>query len=292
LVIYNPIMEPASSKTLIQTMRWNNPDDLVNVFIQDILETSGGLARYQIVQRTELNEFPAITDGFRYNPQTFLAAINKTQPVHQPVYISYQSILTGLNVLPRVINHEVDEVWLFGFPLAGFYESTMCGAGAFWCNSQAQTWSAGCNRRFVVMGFNFERGVGEMLHSFGHRTESILTQAFAKTQGNANLFTQFSLYDNVSPGKAQVGTIHFPPNGDQDYDYNNPRKVLSNCYDWYNFPAFKNDIRQVNAEEWGNGDMRMLHKWWLKHLPKVTGRTNGVANNWWQYIMDPNLVNI
>jgi hypothetical protein len=290
LVTYNPIIDASSGTTLIQRMHWNNPDDLANTFIQDILETSGGLARFQITQRVELNEFPALSDGYRYDPQTYLAVIQKTQPAHQPEYTNYQAILTGLNVLPRITAREFDEVWLMGFPQAGFYESTMCGVGAFWCNSQPQAWSTGCNRRFVVMGFSSERGVGEMLHSFGHRTESILTQTFAKTQGNANLYAQFALYDKVAPGKAQVGNIHFPPNAESDYDYNNPRKVLSNCYDWYNFPGFKNDIRQVNADEWGNGDMRSLHKWWYKHLPRVAGRTSGVVNNWWQYTMDPNLV--
>jgi hypothetical protein len=290
LVIYNPIMDPASGTTLIQTMHWNNPDDLSNAFIQDILEISGGLARFQIVQRMELNEFPALTDGYRYDAKTYLAVMHKTQPTHLPEYASYQSILTGLNVLQRITNREIDEVWLMGFPQAGFYESTMCGASAFWCNSQPQTWSAGCKRRFVVMGFSSERGGGEMLHSFGHRAESLLIQTFSKTQGNANLYAQFALYDKIAPEKAQVGNIHFPPNAETDYDYNNPRKVLSNCYDWYNFPAFTGDIREVNATEWGNGDMRLLHKWWFKHLPKVAGRTSGVANNWWQYIMDPNLM--
>ena len=289
-VIYNPIMDTTSGTRLIQKMHWNDPDNLSNAFIQDIMETSGGLARYQIVERVELTEFPALTDGYRYDPQTILAVMNKTQPAHQPEYVNYQAILTGLNVLPRISNREIDEVWLMGFPWGGFYESTMCGAGAFWCNSQPQTWSAGCNRRFVVMGFSFERGVGEMLHSFGHRTESILTQAFSRTKGNANLYAQFATYDLVSPGKAQLGNIHFPPNAERDYDYNNARIVLSNCYDWYNFPAFRNDVRLVNAEEWGNGDMRILHKWWLNHLPKVAGRTSGVVNNWWQYTMDPNLV--
>jgi hypothetical protein len=292
LVIYNPIMDAASGTKIIQTMHWNSPDDLANAFIQDILETSGGLARYQIVQRIELNEFPALTDGYRYDPQTYLTVMNRIQPAHKPEYTNYQAILTGLNVLPRISNREIDEVWLMGFPQTGFYESTMCGVGAFWCNSKPQTWSAGCSRRFVVMGFSSERGVGEMLHSFGHRAESILTQAFSKTQGKANLFAQFALYDKIAPGKAQVGSIHFPPNADRDYDYNNSRKVLSNCYDWYNFPTFKNDIRQVNADEWGNGDLRILHKWWLKHLPKVAGRTSGVVNNWWQYTMDPNLVTL
>ena len=291
LVTYNPVMDIVSGKKLIQTMNWNNPDDLADTFVQDILEASGGLARFVIVQRMELNEFPALTDGYRYDPPTYLAFMNKTRPAHLPEYANYQAILTGLNVLPRIAAREIDEVWLMGFPQAGFYESSMCGGGAFWCNSHPQVWSSGCNRRFVVMGFSFERGGGEMLHSFGHRVESILTQTFSKTKGNANLYARFALYDKIAPGKAQMGTIHFPPNAERDYDYGNPRKVPSNCYDWYNFPNFTNDIRQVNADEWGNGDVRSVHKWWLKHLPKVAGRTSGVANNWWQYILDPNLVN-
>jgi len=292
LVIYDPVMEAASGAKLSQKMKWNRPDDLVNAFIQDIHETSGGLARYQIVQRIELNEFPALTDGFRYDPASYLAVIKKTEPAHQPETADYRSILTGLNVLPRIASREIDEVWLMAFPQAGFYESTMCGAGAFWCNSQPQTWSSSCRRLFVVMGFSYERGVGEMLHSFGHRAESILQKTFAGTAGPANLYQRFSLYDKEAPGQAAVGTIHFTPNSERDYDYDNPRTVSSSCYDWYNFPAFKSDIRQVNAEEWGNGDMRLLHKWWLNHLPKVAGRTSGVANNWWQYVMDANYVNL
>ena len=53
------------------------------------------------------------------------------------------------------------------------------------------------------MGFNVERGVGEMLEDFGHRTESIMT-----------------------------------------------------------------------------------HVWWLSHLPRSKGRTDGKLNNWWAYVAD------
>ena len=45
LVIYDPIMDLASGTKLSQTMKWNRPDDLANLYIQDIMETSGGLAR-------------------------------------------------------------------------------------------------------------------------------------------------------------------------------------------------------------------------------------------------------
>ncbi|HWT81074.1 MAG TPA: hypothetical protein VN648_19975, partial [Candidatus Methylomirabilis sp.] len=59
LVIYDPVMDAQAGATLSRKMNWNSPDDLANTYIQDILEVSGGLARYEITQRLELNEFPA-----------------------------------------------------------------------------------------------------------------------------------------------------------------------------------------------------------------------------------------
>lgn len=290
LVIYDPVMDPATGLKLSQQMGWKRPDDLVTAFIQDILQCSGGMGRYQVAGRVELNEFPLQLDGFRYTPQSYLDAINKVQPPHTPPLADYQAILNQQDVLGRVARREVDEVWLFAFPFAGFYESTMGGSGAFWCNAPPLSGANSCPRRFVVMGFSFERGVGEMLESFGHRAESILEKTFSRTSGTANLYRKFTRYDKESPAQAEVGNIHFAPNSESDYDWNNPRLVKSSCDDWYNFPAFKGVRREVNADEWGNGDIHKHHTWWLKHLPHAAGRTSGIANNWWQYILDPNLV--
>jgi hypothetical protein len=208
LVIYDPVMDPATGTKLSHFMNWNNPDDLINGFIQDTLDASGGNARFQIAQRVELNEFPAKTDGYRYDPQSFAAVMKGTQPPYKPEMVDYMAIITGLNILPQITRREIDEVWLIAFPNAGFYESTMAGAGAFWCNAPPLTATAGCDRKFVIMGFSYERGGGEMLHSFGHRCESIMTKAFEKTQGDANLYARFSRYDKTSPGQAGLGTIH------------------------------------------------------------------------------------
>jgi hypothetical protein len=306
LVIFDPVMDKSSGITLSRMMQWQSPDDLANACIQDILEVSGGMARYQIAQRVELNEFPLKIDGYSYDPQTYLDVLHGVKPAHMPEEADYLPILTKLKVLPHVAMRDIDEVWLFAFPHAGFFESAMGGAGAFWCNSEPLTWSGGCSRRFIVMGFSFERGVGEMLESFGHRSEALVSKVFgcqefvdwayrhnrvpANVGPTLNLFQQFISFDQIAPGKSGVGTIHYAPNSDRDYDWNNPRRVPSSSYDWFNFPKFQNDIRQLNSDEWGNGDIRAHHKWWLKHLPKAPGRTNGVVNNWWQYVMDPNQI--
>jgi hypothetical protein len=308
LVIYDPVIDPASGIKLSKYMKWQSPDYLANACIHDILEASGGMARYQIVQRVELNEFPVKVDGYRYDPQTYLDVLKGVLPSHKPEGADYQAILNGLKILPRIAKREIDEVWLFAFPQAGFFESSMGGAGAFWCNSPPMSWTSTITRQFIVMGFSYERGVGEMLESFGHRSESLISKAFncqdfvawAYAPGRVpatigltlNLFQQYLCFDQIAPGRSGIGSIHYAPNSDLDYDWNNPRIVSSNCHDWYNFPKFQNDIRQVNASEWGSGDIYAHHKWWLKHLPKVAGRTNGVANNWWQYVIDPNLIHI
>jgi hypothetical protein len=292
LLIYDPVVDPKGGKKLSQFMKWGQPDLLVNAFIQDIAEVSGGMARYQIVQRVERNEFPPKLDGFRYDAAGYLAALSGEQETHKPKGADYVSILNSLNLLPAINRRGIDEVWIFAFPHAGFYESIMTGPGAFWCNAPPLTWTPACSRRFTIMGFNFERGVGEMLEAFGHRSESILTRLYEKKQGEENLYARFSRYEKSHPGQAAVGNIHFAPNSERDYDWNNPRSVPSDCYDWYNFPTFKNDIRPVDAREWGSGDIRLHHKWWLKHLPHVAGRTDGIANNWWQYVLFPEQVNL
>jgi hypothetical protein len=140
------------------------------------------------------------------------------------------------------------------------------------------------------MGFSCDRGIGEMLEAYGHRAESILEKTFDSPRAKTNLWRQFLQYDKVNPGQSNIGTMHFAPNSDRDYDWGNPRKVPSNCYDWFNFPDFKGDIREVEASEWGNGDIRAHHLWWLKHLPHTGGDMNGISNNWWEYIVNPNTV--
>lgn len=290
LVVYDPVMDANAGTKLSEAMGWQRPEHLVTGFIHDILQCSNGVARFQIVERMELNEFPVQVDGYTYTPQGYQDVINNIQTPHIPPMANYATILENLGILARISKREIDEVWLFGFPHAGFYESSMAGAGAFWCNAPPIAGTNSCARRFVVMGFSYERGVGEMLESFGHRAESILEKTFAKTSPAANLYAKFSRYNKKYPNQAEVGTIHFAPNSDSDYDWNNPQLVKSNCDDWYNFPKFQGIQRDVNAAEWGNGDIRLHHTWWLKHIPHVSGRTSGVHNNWWQYIMDPNLV--
>ncbi len=284
LLIFDPQMP--DGRPLSRSQNWYRPDDLIAQFRQHMLEVSYGVARFEIVERIELNEFPPKMDGFRYTPQMYLDVLRGVVPPHQPQEVDYQALVQRFDLLNRVARGEIDEVWVFAFPHAGFYESIMAGAGAYWCNAPPLRGTETCPRRFVIMGFSFERGVGEMFEAFGHRAESILEHTFEPLQGEANLWKRFTRYEKIAPGQAAVGTIHFAPNSEHDYDWGNPRPVWSECDDWrLNFPNFQGLKRLVSAADWGNGDLLLHHLWWFKHIPHVAGRKNGIFHNWWAYIL-------
>ncbi|HEY3341392.1 MAG TPA: hypothetical protein VGK81_05215 [Anaerolineae bacterium] len=290
LINIDPIVDPAARQTLSQRRRWNSVDDLIGGYIADIKECSRGIVQYQVVERRQVDGFPSKADGFTYTAQNYLDVLDGRARAHQSDWVDYQRIAADFNLYSRIASGEIDEVWLFGFPYAGFYESRMAGAGAFFCNAPILENSEGCPRRFVIMGFNYERGVGEMLESFGHRVESMLWKVYEQTEGEANMWERFTRYDKAAPGLAEVGSVHFAPNSARDYDWGNARIVPSRCDDWYNYPYFSGLHRMVNCAEWGDGDIRAHHKWWLHHLPGVAGSTNGTRNNWWAYVADPNNV--
>jgi hypothetical protein len=257
------------------------------------LLVSNGLVRHQIVERYDVDAFPAKVNGYVYAAQEYLNVVRGVSRPYMPQEADYYAILKKFNIAQRVAKNEIDEVWVFNFPHAGFYESIMGGPGAFWCNAPPLLNTEEAKRRFVVMGFSFERGVGEMLENLGHRAESIMDKVFQNFPEDENLWKRFTRYDKTHPGQAALGNVHFAPNSDRDYDWNNQSYVLSECDDWlHNFPDFKHEIREVTASDWGNGDIRKHHIWWMNHFPKTKGRSNGIHHNWWQYIANPNNVNV
>lgn len=291
VIVYDPLVDEASGKKLSEFMHWNKVEELAKGYMSDILLVSGGLVRYQIIERLDVDDFPPKVDGYQYDAQTYLNVVRGVSRLYMPQEADYHAIIERFNILERVARGEIDEVWIFNFPHAGFYESIMGGPGAFWCNAPPLRNTEASQRRFVIMGFSYERGVGEMLENMGHRAESIMEKTFEKHPEDQNLWKRFIRYEKTHPGRAALGNVHFAPNSVRDYDWNNPSTVLSECDDWLNnFPDFKGIVRPVTAADWGGGDIRKHHVWWMKHFPKTMGRTNGIRNNWWQYIADPNNV--
>jgi hypothetical protein len=288
-IIHNPVIKAAGGRKAKDAYRWQDPDVLAQGYISDLRQASHGLVNYEIVERLEVDDFPAKADGFRYTDASFDAAW-KARQFHQPDAVDYLRLVHEFKMIEKVDAGLIDEVWLLGFPYCGYYESIMAGPGAFWCNAPPLKGTEHASRRFVIMGFNYERGVGEMLEDMGHRVESIMTKAYAHTRGDDHLFERFCRYDKKFPGQAECGNVHFAPNSVKDYDWGNPRPVASRCDTWLNFPDLGGPARTVTCADWGNGDIRKHHVWWLSRLPHVQGEANGVRWNWWEYVVDPNRV--
>jgi hypothetical protein len=173
VVVYDPVMDPLTGERLTEHMGWDNTDDLIAGYIADVDECSGGLVQYSVIEQVTVDEFPIKTDGFRYTPATWLEVMGGMEQEHSPDHMDYQPLLDDQDLIARVMADEFDEVWLFGFRWAGFYESCMVGNGAFWINGPPIE-VADCTKRFVIMGFSYETGVGEMLEDLGHRAELTL----------------------------------------------------------------------------------------------------------------------
>jgi hypothetical protein len=261
----------------------------MEVLIQDLREVSYGYVNYQIVEHLLVEDFPPKEDGFAYTGDTFLQAWRTGAGFHQPDTVDYHAILAGYDLVGKINRNEIDEVWLLGFPYAGFYESRMAGPGAFWINAPPIPGTHQARRRFVMMGFNYERGVGEMLENFGHRAEFTMDQLYRRA-GGENLWQRFIRHHRTHPGQAEVGSIHFAPNSRQDYDWGNLSAVPSRHHTWYRFPDLSGSPTMVDAREWGGGDIRAHHQWWFRHIPHFEGESSGVSHNWWEYIIDPNRV--
>jgi hypothetical protein len=289
MITHNPVLRTQGDRTLKDYFGWNDPDSLAMGYAADVRECSHGYANFEVVERLVVDGYPLKADGFRYNEQSYLEAW-RTHNFHNPDGVDYLQLVREFNLIARINSGQIDEVWLFGHPYGGYWESIMAGPGAFWCNASPLIGTEQANRRFVIMGFNFERGVGEMLEDLGHRAESILGKVFERSQAESNLFERFTRYDQKHPNRAECGTVHFAPNSVRDYDWGNTTRVLSGCDTWLRFPDLNGETRVVDSREWGNGDIRAHHKWWLSHFPHVQGKTNGISWNWWDYVVDPNLV--
>ncbi|MDA0699272.1 MAG: hypothetical protein O3B16_05465, partial [Chloroflexi bacterium] len=105
-----------------------------------------------------------------------------------------------------------------------------------------------------------------------------------------NLWERFTRHERTHPGRAECGNVHFAPNSERDYEWGSSRPVQCSADRWLNFPQLAGEARPMNCTDWGGGDIRAHHLWWLQRLPHTTGSSAQVSHNWWEYIMRPERV--
>ena len=304
IINFDPIFDVDGQEVKMHDLleAWNDPYELADSFANAMSEVSYGNVNYNIAETIELNEFPANKEGKAYTTEeyykTFVDACNATDGRYwdyegwedSGFSFDYDRYFSRFDVYEKVNSGEIDEVWFFGGPVTGvtLFETMMAGKDAFRVNGTPLV-KEDC-RNFIAYGFNYERGLGEMLEDAGHRTESIMDNVFGdpdytKDYSEYNDWEKFTAYDLVSKGNSGVGNVHFAPNSKSDYDWGNDEYVESYCDNWYNYPDISGASKTVNCSKWGDGDMEKHHRWWFEHLPHVDGinKETGKYNNWWKY---------
>ena len=304
IINFDPIFDVDGQEVKMHDLleAWNDPYELADSFANAMSEVSYGNVNYNIAETIELNEFPANKEGKAYTTEeyykTFVDACNATDGRYwdyegwedSGFSFDYDRYFSQFDVYEKVNSGEIDEVWFFGGPVTGvtLFETMMAGKDAFWVNGSPLV-KEDC-RNFIAYGFNYERGLGEMLEDAGHRTESIMNNIFGapdytKDYSEYNDWEKFTAYDLVSKGNAGVGNVHFAPNSKSDYDWGNTEYVESYCDNWDNYPDISGASKKVNCSKWGDGDMEKHHRWWFEHLPHADGvnKETGNYNNWWKY---------
>lgn len=290
LYVFDPIMENFGGQRMHEVYGWENPLTLTTQIQADLFASSHGRARYHLVETVLADEYPRFQDGFQHTDSTF-AVDWAARNFHQSTF-DYVAFSAAHNLAARVDAGEIDEVWIYAPPIAGMWESCMAGQGAYWINGVPYP-DAGGQRVFPIMGWNFERGVGEAIHSFGHRCESVLADKVYGQWCHAsrcNTWSRFALRNDQAPGLGGVGDVHFPVNGTADYDYANPSNIASNADAWLDYPNLSEQTRVFNFHEWspaGLDPQREYLNWWYSHMPHMPSRApDQYLANWWRYLLD------
>ncbi|MBN2445707.1 MAG: hypothetical protein JXO22_03220 [Phycisphaerae bacterium] len=302
----NPDAKP---RRLREVCGWNDPLKLAQGYMEDMLKASGGYLQYEIVEWNTVDSFQTKQDGFSYTPESYMKCfmawkgkpgVEWQESWHTPDGVNYAEEIRKYNMSKRIDAGEADEVWWMGCPFFGYYESIMVGPDSYWVNAPPMT-DFKCRRRFTIMGFNIERGVAEMIHDVGHRTESAMSHYYGGWEADKldTNWARFAANEQQSgQGNAAVGTCHYPANAVADYDYANERSVESTAEDWLNYPNLTGEKTKVSRENWREphknaNDEPDFHRnyqvWFFSHLPKAPGiNADGRENNWWKYIYNFN----
>lgn len=280
--------DPAvGDSTLHEHLNWANPRALADEYISSIAEISHGQVEMQIVLWQDENVFPIKTDGFQYSLEEFQTCWQDRSTCHQPDGIDYVRMIDDYDIVRKIDQSEFDELWIFGAPYMGFWESSMAGPGAFYINGGVFP-EVASTKPFVIMGFSYERGLAEMLHNLCHRTEATMEKVSGgwDTTDLSTDWARFAANAHQSNGVSGVGSCHYPPNGTSDYDYANPSKVMSNADAWLTYPQVGTNRDSVSADTWGGPNFHLNYmKWWFRHLPHSREPSNEkMLASWWNYV--------
>ena len=287
---FDPLMD--SGLPLTTDRGWGDPISMDASYIADVSRASAGVVEQRIVKTTVVRAFPIKQDGVILSNSEYIGCLTSPPTDRCKALINYEAVLntaydthlgSACNALRR---NKVDEVWLWGGPWFGYQEFNIGTSQA--CPDVSRT--------FAVMGFSYERGIGEMVHDLGHRAEFLIPAAIGyliwdRFDGQRQRYAEDffcpgepdATHPEVDPPVGHAGNVHFPPNAYCHYQYDRDYPVLSDADDWANYPNLTGRQSIVNSSTWG-GTQEGFMIWWMGRFPRNPGSTSAGLNDWWRYV--------
>ena len=288
---FDPLLTGGTPLTVAQG--WADPATLDSGYQADVAAASTGIVELRIARFSTIRDYPTKSGGFRFTNEAYLGCLADSSPTRCSELIDYAAVLNETrdprlgSACDALRRGRIDELWLWGGPWFGYLEQRVVAPN---------TLCAGVGRTFVVMGFSYERGVAEMLHDLGHRTEDLVRagiglEIWDRFDGQRSRYGQDfacpsqpdSTHPEVDAAVTHAGNVHFPPNAFCHYQYDRSYPVLSDADDWLAFPALTGHQTEIDSTTWG-ATQRGFLLWWLGHLPRHHGTWNGVDTDWWRYV--------
>src|SRR5690606_21606507 len=176
VVIQDPKIPSMGNKRMHEVFKtpgydftWNDPWELMEAYRDTLNSVSGGVINYEIVK--VYDEDKMFT---RLGDQKEVMDLDEViKYLKEPGWETFREHGTKFDY-KKFIEHygfcemrdsgEINEVWLWSWPMGGTWESTYAGKGAFWLNSNPVE-GTNCEELLVVMGLNYEREMSLALES-------------------------------------------------------------------------------------------------------------------------------
>jgi hypothetical protein len=218
------------------------------------------------------------------------------KPGHRTPMTDYRKIVNDIQIRDWVEKQGVKEVWIWGYHggKVDLWESNMASPFGDVSNSDRDPGDLPVLKKtYTVYHYNYQRGTSEAVEDHMHQFEAVLNHVDGRDRTPAERWPDLLFWGKfvgsdrshkiVKPG---CGWAHYPPNAVKDYDWANPRFVLSDIEDWQ--PDGSGKKIQINCERWGGNSLRWF-RYWMQNLP---GQNSGLKyqgrplRNWWVFIGD------
>ncbi len=208
----------------------------------------------------------------------------------------YNQIAVEADFKTWVEERGVREVWIWAYHggMVDLWESNMAGPHGDVSNSDRNPDDLPVlAHTYTVYHYNFQRGASEAVENHMHQIEAVLNHVDGRERTPPERWPELLFWGRfvgsdhthkiVRPG---CGWSHYPPNAESDYDWANPRAVLTDMNDWK--PDGTGRKALMDSSPWGGNSLRWF-VYWMQHLP---GPNNGLTfegrplRNWWVFIGD------